>query len=553
MSLWLAAVTHEHIVHQAFFEYGGVWRVKDPMTAEVASLPSAAEAAGDGCAVILAVGGGGAQSAALMNGAIGCDLPETESRTGAPDAALVASAARDAKAVVLCVGALDSRDRSAAAAANNALVAGLGVAGAVVLAVRLADVARPVASGVEALFGALERNLRMRAGGKARNAPSRRLLVVAVRDYEAEEADEKELCDCVIEMLEARFARVAKPPMNAEAKLGDLFDVRVLLFASAVRAAREHELGLEELGDILGGCGAERYVDKRITGGAIVATVGAIGASLAGESKAESAGRGMPGDAELAATHACDGALQRSLSRFRSSLRQWQAAVDSGRIVGNYGSETAGVIAKTLSLYADDCGSYANSGAYERKLSELRTVMYIEANVLFKEQLGRLSEVAQQYFRGQLGRVRVNTQVESKVQEVVRESEKYFIDKATLLVCANSGWRFEHERSVLVGRFRDDATERLQLARLQGNYMPSLRAPIAFVFHTLLTAPFGRDSGSMHPHADEMNVKFDPDKIKKAELLRSRPYPTQHSIRLGRGRAMPGDALDVLDDLFAEE
>ncbi len=133
----------------------------------------------------------------------------------------------------------------------------------------------------------------------------------------------------------------------------------------------------------------------------------------------------------------------------------------------------------------------------------------------------------------------------------MRQAELYFIEKAESLRCTLGNWRFENERHELVNHMREDATERLQLARLQGNYVPPIRAPVAFAFHTLLSAPFGQDSRNVHPHAEEMQQKFDPDKVKKAALMRSRPYPTRYIFRMGPGDALPKEAMDIFDDLFA--
>jgi hypothetical protein len=87
---------------------------------------------------------------------------------------------------------------------------------------------------------------------------------------------------------------------------------------------------------------------------------------------------------------------------------------------------------------------------------------------------------------------------------------------------------------------REDATERLQLARLQGNYVPPIRAPVAVAFHTLLTAPFGHDSRVPLPNPDElMGSKRDKDKVKKASLSRSRPHQR-------RGYIYSAEKLDVV-------
>jgi hypothetical protein len=158
---------------------------------------------------------------------------------------------------------------------------------------------------------------------------------------------------------------------------------------------------------------------------------------------------------------------------------------------------------------------------------------------LYAKQILKLREVAYQVFRGNLARIRINDRVEKNVNIAVKDAENYFVEKAESLRCPLSSWRFDNERHELVNHMREDATERLQLARLQGNYVPPIRAPVAVAFHTLLTAPFGHDSRVPQPNPEElMGSKRDKDKVKKASLSRSRPHQR-------RGYSVSVEELDV--------
>lgn len=525
------------------------------MTAEMTSLSAAAEEASAAAAVIMSLGARGARVPSLLNAALGTTLPVAahdprapkEPAPPAPVTPLVASAAAGKGVLVLNVHGLDSRNRAVASAVDGALQVALSVAGVILLAIRLPDLSRTSASGVDAFFSALEKNLAHRAAGLASRLPIKRMVVVAVRDFEVEEVTEEELQECVTQQLEAGWGRMVKSDAYARKSFADLFDVRFCLIPNENARASKFDDRVKDLKGLLADASVKRFADAGCTPASIVAT-----AERTAESLNVEVGRNLPADRELAGTFSCNSTMQAVVDRFRNTTRQWKVTVDAGRIIRDFGDESGKLIGKTIEVFEKDCAVYADTKGFHRKRSELKTILLADAQVLYAKQILKLREVAYQIFRGNLGRIRINDSVDRSIRAAVRQAEVYFIEKADSLRCAGSGWKFDHERAELVKHMREDATERLQLARLQGNYVPPIRAPVAFAFHTLLAAPFGQDSRNVHPHAEEMQQKFDPDKVKKAAFMRSRPYPTRFVYTLGGRDELKASAMEKFDDLFVD-
>lgn len=51
--------------------------------------------------------------------------------------------------------------------------------------------------------------------------------------------------------------------------------------------------------------------------------------------------------------------------------------------------------------------------------------------------------------------------------------------------CKASKWRYDGAKQMFVSSLREVSTERVQIARLEGSYIPGLRAPVNFTVHYL--------------------------------------------------------------------
>lgn len=487
----------------------------------LSALRRALRTASDGSAVVGILGTPGSRPYGLADVALGTSL------SGAAEG-VAADADADVAAVVLGCDALGDSSAKESAAFVVAL------AGVVVHNARVADFERgPGASGVDALMEAVAGSLELRATGRAAVLPKERLLLVAVRDYEEEDIEKADLQAAIMEMLCAGYAGIkGLPAAYAATELEDVFSVQFTFVKSEVLCQGDFESAAAAFGRVVGDAGRNGFADAGMTPARVEENAIKVWSAIdpesgAAEGLAGSGGKDLPGERELAATFACDEIMNSVQDRYAATTRQWRATVESGRIIRDFGEESEKLITATLEKYSSDASSYRTTKAFARKKDEMRALCLADCYTLYAKQILKLREVAYQVFRGNLARIRINDRVEKNVNMVVKNAETYFVEKAESLRCDLSNWRYDNERHELVNHMREDATERLQLARLQGNYVPPIRAPVAVAFHTLLTSPFGAgDAASAQPatsSTEQPQFKADKDKGLKADKMVARP------------------------------
>lgn len=473
--------------------------------------------ADDGATVVSLLGVRGSRPGALSNAALGTAIDTSSQRPPL----LSGGHAEDAVVLVHSAVGDDARD----AAAGDAATLAVCLAGVVVLNARVADFERgPAAAGIASLMNAVRACLELRVATTAPAIPARRLLVVAVREYEADEVEADELETAITGMLNAAYGDLEQLPAAYRAtELQDLFDVQFQFLPNERLCSQEFEAAVTAFGRVVEDAGRNGYADAGMTPASLDAAATRVWEALNPASVSSS--REMPAERELAATFACNEIMKTVFDRYASTTRQWKSTVEAGRIIRDFGKESSNLIQSTLDKYVEDATSYRTTKAFSRKKDELRSSCLADAYSLYAKQILKLREVAYQVFRGNLARIRINDRVEKNVNTAVKEAEVYFVEKAESLRSTLSNWRFDNERHELVNHMREDATERLQLARLQGNYVPPFRAPVAVAFHTLLTSPFGQDANTVQADpATQMHPKVDKDKAKKAGLSRARPH-----------------------------
>lgn len=515
------------------------------------NLSTATATAAEGFAIVTVIGAVNSRSTLLANAALHLTLPLPSAdppAKGAPLLPPLCAAAPPEGPLVLSLEGLDAADRAVAADRENALGLVTALAGVVVVAVRQADLLRLLTSALYAALCAIEKSLSLRAAGTAPPLPSRRLIVVAVSDFDDAEVSAEDVETYVTEYVEGQYAFFDLPPGYAATQFEDLFDTRVVLLPSELVSPDAHAAAVEELGSLLRSANRD-YADAGMTADRMHAAVERVATATSDDPYAA---KDLPADHELDATFACSSVMTAVLDKFKATVKQWRGTVDQGRIIRNFGAEADALIQRTLAVFDSDAAAHKATRAFARKRDELKSVLLAECYALFTKQILKLREVAYQVFRGKLARIRINDQVEKNVRNAVKEAETYFVNNADALRSQLGGWRFDNERHELVNHMRDDATERLQLARLQGSYVPPMRAPIAFAFHTLLLAPFGRDSRSIQPHEKEMQQVYDPDKIKKAGLMRSRPHQRNYKFTVSSKDEVGQETVDAFADLFAD-
>ncbi|PXF49015.1 Protein SEY1-like [Gracilariopsis chorda] len=514
-------------------------------------LQAASTIAGDAFAVVFAAAPRNASAVRVLSTALDVNIS-----VPAPDLAKSPRKAHSQDTHMLCAGAAPGgpllitfdglHESGSASSLENSLTLATAVSGVILLSVRLHDLVRPSSSGIPEIMTAIERSLVLRVSGVAPPLPKRRLFVVAVRDYESDQVEQDELEHALSDRLSAAYSEIDLPSGYAATEFSDLFDLHVFTFPVERHCAADFEVAVNKLGGFLRDAN-NKYADAGMTGHRLSDIIAKVQDSIRAESAED-----LPEDKELTATFSCSTIMQNVFDKYRNATKRWKATVDTGRIVANFGAENDRLIERTLEVYDKDASAFKSTAAYLRKREELKSRLLADSYALFAKQILKVRENAYQVFRAKLARIRITDKVEKNVRGAVKVAESFFVEHGEVLRSKLGSWRFDNERHELVNHMRDDATERLQLARLQGNYVPSIRAPIAFAFHTLLLAPFGKDSRMQVPYAEEMKQTYDPDKVKQAYIMRIRPFQGGQVRSVNSSDEFVGSSLDQLGPLFED-
>lgn len=535
------------------------------------NLREAATTAGDGAAIIAATGTVSSPITELLNNALdaGLSVDQGDPRRKDDTPKLTACGVSQSGLFMLTMEGVDLSTTMAADDERDDLFStSVSSAGMILLNMHMHDVGRASAAGIPRLMTAIERSLTLRVSGIAPVLPRRRLLLITVTEFEESEASYDEMTAYVEGVLKQAYEEIELPDELIATTLTDVFDVRIAVLRSKIHHPASYTQDITIFGDIVrdavrvysdAGLSADQVpsiVDK-VSQAITAATTGDNGqaaSSRAGStSPGPTAARNIPSERELKATFACGGAMQSALEKFRNRTKLWRASVDAGRVIPNFASENDKLILRTLEVYDKDAAPYKSSAAFLRKRDELNSALLADSYILFSKQTLKVRESAYQLFRSKLAHIRINDQVEKNVRIAVREAELHFVRNSEALRSKLGNWRFDNERYELVNHMRDDATERLQLARLQGSYVPNVRVPIMFAFHTLLLAPFGRDSRMAQTPVEDMKTTFDPDKMKQPSMMRSRPFQRGHGLTFDENRdGYPKESLDKLTKFFDE-
>ena len=444
----------------------------------------------------------------------------------------------------MAVGA-DKREERARAQRKTAVDLAVALADVIVFNVRMHDLPRSRASGMRQLRSALETYLRLRAASMlSREAPNsaarhnKRLLFVAVRDFDDDDASREDVTAAFLEDFAAMWNRLTKPARFVQTRYTELFDIKLVTLPHATHRTVDFMLRVGELQRQFLDPTADLHLFRAaayanaIPPNELALHADSVYKSLReAEREAVEALYGKEGaaaaavnSAELEAAYRCDQISSYIFSQFLENVRTWKSRAEDGRIIENFGRDADALVNDSLAEYDKDAAAFASARSYGRKRAELRAAMLNDLRTIYAKQVLKLREVAFDRFKLALTRVQVTDRVEKDVERQIKAAEKYFVEQAELLKCrdaprtaaaaaspAASGalaWRHDVERRALIDAMREVATERLQFARLQGAYVPIQRQPIQCSFHYLHPHPFGMDSRFDRPtHADPMRYE----------------------------------------------
>mmetsp|Transcript_32062 Transcript_32062/g.72028 ORF Transcript_32062/g.72028 Transcript_32062/m.72028 type:complete len:262 (+) Transcript_32062:95-880(+) len=206
-------------------------------------------------------------------------------------------------------------------------------------------------------------------------------------------------------------------------------------------------------------------------------------------------------------------------TEFDSLIQPWKICCNEGALIQNFGVESDEIILKFIDEFKFNLKIFENDENYKTFFSLFYNYLYSEIEDLFYRQLSRLKELAFNSFKDSLSPIQISEKVENDVKLAIKVAEIYFTSKAESL----KGFKFTkeftyiNEKKELTKTIRELATERLQMARLQGIYQKKNRNPVSLSFHYLHPSPFGKDARFEH---FSFRDNFDFDNNTKANLMR---------------------------------
>jgi Root hair defective 3 GTP-binding protein (RHD3) len=220
--------------------------------------------------------------------------------------------------------------------------------------------------------------------------------------------------------------------------------------------------------------------------------------------------RDMPATKELMATFGCDSTMRKVLEKYKRIVRDWKHETEDGNIIDDFGNEASTLLEETLAVYDHDAGPHRGSKAFQRKHDELKDNIDADLYNLFAKQTLKLREISYVLFKEKIEDIGLDDpNLEKLINKSLKDAQRHFTENASKLRIRGASWRCDNESKELASHMREDATERLQQARLddysngqrgrrgrrgtQSSRAPGSRPrqPISISFHYLDPAPFG--------------------------------------------------------------
>jgi Root hair defective 3 GTP-binding protein (RHD3) len=470
--------------------------------------------------VVAALGARGVGQSSLLNAIFGSSLPAARrsakqttvgvavvQHVGDQSAAQVAPPRR---IVALDVEGYDGVDRSREEARDRAANLVMAMANVVMFSVRMNDLPRTETNGVASLRVSLTEALKLQESGVTPDPINNRAFWVVIRDYDAEVLPREELINGFLREMQTVYDAMSKPA-RTPTRVSELFDFEFITLPSAILASEDFRDSLEHFRERVTDPFGDEYLFE--SGGyahrndtSLIELASSIWNALE-----EQETQDLPVSKELMATFECGNVSRKVFEKFTRGVRDWDRETDDGNVIEDFGSASMTLLDETLAVYDLDAAPHRTSKAFQRKREELKEKIDQNLYELFMRQTLKLREVAYGMFKEKLEDTSSDEPgFEKSINKALKDAQKYFADNAEKLRPKFSAWRFDNETQELASHMREDATERLQQARLE-EYAPDARGrrtgrrgrrgrrpgagptrqPISISFHYLDPAPFG--------------------------------------------------------------
>mmetsp|Transcript_61844 Transcript_61844/g.147270 ORF Transcript_61844/g.147270 Transcript_61844/m.147270 type:complete len:239 (-) Transcript_61844:659-1375(-) len=202
-------------------------------------------------------------------------------------------------------------------------------------------------------------------------------------------------------------------------------------------------------------------------------------------------------------------------------MEPWVIVLQEGGIIHNFGAEVDHLVENVRKSYLKRCGVFKNTEVFKQREELLVEEILFCLQIIFEKQVRKLKELSFRIFNEMLSKVPITEKVENAVKATIKISSELFCQRAAFLKPRKTSmnWSYEKEINSFKESIRQTATEKLQMARLQGIYLKKSKNPINLSFHYLHPHPFGKDSRLDSLSSDD-SVNYNSQLAKKAWLMR---------------------------------
>ncbi|KAI0564758.1 hypothetical protein FGB62_24g142 [Gracilaria domingensis] len=427
---------------------------------------------------------------------------------------------------ILNLEPFDGPDRSRDEQRERARHLALSLSDGLLFSVRMHDLPRVQTNGIATLQGSMTQMLMLQADGVVETSTDKRAFIVVVKDYESDVLSRQEVINGFLQEMQTVYKNVAKPPRSPHL-VTEVFEFEFLLLPNEILRPTEYKEALGDVRTRLMDPFSDNYLFEdgkfsRRSGASEAEIAENVWKKLDVNQTAD-----MPPMKDLMSTFDCDNAMRKVFEKYRRSVRVWRQDADGGVIIDQFGSCASDMVKETVSAYERDAAPHKGSKAFKRKRDELKDLLDADLYNLFVVQVAKLREVTYSEFKDKLASLGDSEpRLERSVNGAVKEFQKEFKTKAEGLRPGFSSWRYDNDVKELAHQMREDATERLQRARI-ADYQESgmrrnrrrrpaiggiggrrPRQPINLSIHYLDPAPFGWKDSRYEKLNEDDDIEF---------------------------------------------
>jgi len=354
----------------------------------------------------------------------------------------------------------------------------------IMLEIRFADLVARSAHGLALLRPVLQRAIRLRHIRK-----QKKLLVIAVTDFEsaeASEADVEAFINAEMEAMASALGEEAKPISN-------VLQTRCFFVPYAAYEASAYARCVDEIKVSFTSPAAPSFLFSDGQWSAPASALQncveqAVATGIAGPPLAAS-------PAEVHVAYQCGLLAEAATREFNKGAAQLRKTTDSALLV-DFGEQAAALLSAALNRFDGEADEYAETTAAKAARSALEVQLTRALYAPYRKQLGALQRQTLAKFRQKLAALKPSTEIDAQLKALVKESGTGFEAQAKALVPPGTSWSYSYEMKAVRDNIAENAALHLQTLQVQGLYLPTegVKLPLDMAVHWLGLHPFGRDS-----------------------------------------------------------